>query len=145
MAIFSPLTGALTRQLAASTLDLISPTVLLMVQAYDFDANPGAQFVSDVAGPTTEAVGVTNYARAAASFGPITISGLKAINTWNDTSFGVLGGASNARLSGAYLFEDTGDDATSPLMYAIPFLPQPATDGTAFVIRWSAPTARCIQ
>jgi hypothetical protein len=146
MATFTAMPALLRAQLAAGTdqsEDLItSPTVLLVDAGHDFDASAGAEYVADL--PSGDEVAPTGYVRRVLTFtGSVTIdSNGHAVISWTDTSFGNLGGAADATIGGAYVFDDTGDDATARLLYAVPFEATDTTDGTVYTIRWSNPTVR---
>jgi hypothetical protein len=141
MAAFATMPQGLLLQLECSTASLpFTPTIMLMVEGHDFDASASANYVADV---VADEAGPTGYARQTLAFagGPSINSDGNAVITWVDTGFGMLGGALDQTIQGAYMFADTGDDATSPLLYRIPFAdPLPKTDGTVFTIRWSADT-----
>ena len=114
-------------------------TVLLVTDAHDFDAAAGAQYVSDI---SADEASPTNYARQPLAYatGVSIDSDGRAVITWTETTFGTLGGAVDQAIGGAYVFGDTGDDATSPLIYRVPASPPETTTGAAFVIRWQSPT-----
>lgn len=145
MAILTTMPEALLLQLAATTDGLATPiaslAVMLMSDAHDFDAAAAASFVAAV---VADEVGPTNYARQPLAFaGGVTIdTDGRAQITWTDTAFGLLGGALDATIGGCYVYDDTGDDATSRLLYSSPFETAETTDGTAVTVRWGAPTAR---
>lgn len=145
MATFTTMPKGLAMQLSSTTdgtePPATSPTCMLMGSAHDFDASSAAEFVSDV---VADEVNPTNYARQSVTFASaITIdSNGRAQISWDDIGFGVLGGAVDATLTGCYVFDDSGDDATSRLMYSIPFDEPKSTDGTVVTIRNTSPTTR---
>jgi hypothetical protein len=146
MPTFSAMPAALRLQLSSVTdgseTPVTSPAILLVDSGHDFAAAAGATYVDDL--PAGDEASPTGYARQALTFsGPISISSDgEAVITFTDVPFGLLGGAVDQTLGGAYIFDDTGDDATSRLLYRVPYDPQPTTDGTAFTARWGPNTAR---
>lgn len=143
MATFRALPQALGIQLDSVTVgglkQVTAPTVMLMADGHDFDTSPN--HVIDV---VADEVAPTNYARQPLAFaGPITLdSDGRAVITWVDSSFGLLGGGVDATISGCYILDNTGDDTTSRLLYSVPFDEAATTDGTAYVVRWASPTAK---
>ena len=141
MATFSATRRGAIRALEAITTGATNPVVILMTAAHDFDAAVGALTISDV---VADEASPTSYARQPLAFaGAVAIDGNgRAAVTWTDTSFGVLGGAVDQAIGGAYVADFTGNDATSDLLHRIPFGTAISTDGTVFTIRWQTPTAR---
>jgi hypothetical protein len=145
MASYVTMPKGLAMQLSATTdgtePPATAPTVMLMTSAHDFDAASASEYVSDV---VADEAAPTSYARTALAFASaITIdSNGRAQITWTDTSFGLLGGAVDDTLGGCYVFDATGNDATSRLLYAVPFTTPETTDGTEVIIRWTNPTTR---
>lgn len=145
MATFSAMPALLRAQLAVGTdgseAAITAPTLLLVDPGHDYDASASAEYVSDL--PSGDEVAPTGYARQLLAFtGSISIdSDGKAVLQWTDTSFGLLGGAVDASIGGGYVFDDTGDDATSRLLYRVPFTNPDTTDGTQYTVRWGNPTA----
>ena len=146
MATFKAMRPLLRAQLAAGTDQsepaITAPSVLLVNDAHDFDVSATAEHVADL--PVVSEVSPTGYARQLLAFsGSISISSDgEAVIQWADSAFGNLGGAVDATIGGAYIFDDTGNDATARLLYQVPFAEPLTTDGTAVTVRWSNPTAR---
>ena len=137
MASFVTMPKGLAMQLSALTdgtePPATAPTVMLMTDAHDFDAASSAEFVADV---VADEAAPTGYARQPLAFASgITIdSNGRAVIDWAATDFGLLGGAVDATLGGCYILDNTGDDATSRLLYAVPFDEAKTTDGTTVII-----------
>ena len=114
--------------------------VMLVDSTHDFTAAIGSLTLDQVTG---DEIAATGYARVALAYATgVTIdSDNSAIITWQDTSFGVVGGALDATVGGAYAFANTGLDSSSPLLWSLPFTDPVTTDGTDLVIRWGSPTA----
>ena len=112
-------------------------TMLLMSSGHDFSQDPG--FVDEVAPKELMATG---YARQVPAWDPVAGSA-PVTQASQATSFGLVGGAVDDTVSGCYLFEASGDDATSPILAAVQFVAEKTTDGTELVVRpitlsWSA-------
>lgn len=145
MAAFVTMRQALITQLSCVTdgasSKVAAPRVLLVADGHDFTAALAFDTVSQL---VADEVAATNYARQNLTFsGAVTIDtdGRAALD-FDDTDFGAVGGGLDADVSGAYVFDDTGNDATSRLLYSVPFDEAKTTDGGALIVRWSNPAAR---
>ena len=143
MAIVTTMPFGLKIQLENTTLNNPNGdlTAMLMLSTHDFEAFAEAEAVAEIV--ADEAV-PTGYVRQKIGFATaveIDNNGKAAIS-FDDTGFGLLGGALDKTIGGAYLFLDTGNDATSPLIYSVPFETDDTTDGSQYTIRWTVPTMR---
>lgn len=145
MAAFTTMRQALIIQLSCVTDGasgkVAAPRVLLVADGHDFTAALAFDTVSQL---VADEIAATNYARQNLTFsGAVTIDtdGRAALD-FDDTDFGAVGGGLDADVSGAYVFDDTGNDATSRLLYSVPFDESKTTDGGALIVRWSSPAAR---
>jgi len=106
-------------------------TMILMRDGHVFQQNTDT--VVDVAG---DEINATNYARQAVIFGAPTTSPDGSVTQLSrPLSFGLVGGAVNDTVAGCYLFEDSGDDATSIITACVEFVEAKATDGTELIVR----------
>jgi hypothetical protein len=146
MAAFTTMRQAVLAQLSATTdggvAPVTAPTCMLMLDTHDFAAVvASANFVSDV---VADEAAPTGYSRQAVTFpAPVTWdSDGRATMDFDDVGFGLLGGGVDANLGGCYILDNTGDDATSRLLYSVPFDAVKTTNGTTVTVRWSNPAAR---
>ena len=106
-------------------------TVILMGDGHDFGTDP-----STVADISSGELVATNYARQLLAFDPPSTdaSGVSSQQS-QPLSFGLVGGAVDATVSGCYVFEDSGVDATSPVTACVQFVEAKTTDGTELILR----------
>jgi len=114
-------------------------TMMLMADGHVFR---DAETVADIVG---DEINATGYARQLVSFDPAAAQSDGTVTQLSQAlSFGLVGGAVDATVSGCYLFEDSGNDATSILTASVQFVTAKATDGTELIVRpitWAwAPT-----
>ncbi|HET6495714.1 MAG TPA: hypothetical protein VFH61_10170 [Thermoleophilia bacterium] len=101
-------------------------TAILMADGHIFQQNTDT--VADVAG---DEISATGYARRLVSFDPFVEQGDGSVTQRTVAlSFGPVGGAVNATVSGCYLFWDSGNDATSTIFACVEFVTAKTTDGT---------------
>jgi hypothetical protein len=101
-------------------------TMILMAEGHVFQQDTDT--VADVAG---DEIAATNYARQAVSFDAFVPQVDGTVTQQSRLlSFGVVGGALNATVSGCYLFYDSGNDATSIVIACLEFVTPQVTDGT---------------
>ncbi len=136
VSVFTP-EGLRLALAAITTAPTVGPlTVLLVRSGHDFTTAP--TYVAAVAGDETVATG---YARQAANVAGLTTETDGRVTAEvTPTAFGALGGALDDTLSGCYLFLDTGNDATAPLVMCVPWLTEQTTDGTPVTVQWSPKT-----
>lgn len=106
-------------------------TMILMAAGHTFQT--ATDTVADV---SAEEVVATGYARQVVSWDPpvVQVDG-RVTQQSQALSFGLVGGAVNDTVSGCYLFEDSGDDATSLITACVQFVEAKATDGSELIIR----------
>lgn len=111
--------------------------LLLSAEQGPYVGDEGDQFVSDLVAAETHA---TNYARRTV----VPVVQWDALNSRvevvvPDTTFPLLGGAVNEDIEWAVLFDDTGNDATSPVFVGWDLsATNNTTNGTDFLIDFSA-------
>jgi len=107
-------------------------TALLVDDTHVFGAE--FSFVSDI----TDEISATGYARTAVVTVDLTDQSDGRVSAeFAATSFGLVGGALDATIGGCYLYLDSGVEATSPVVMAIPFSAPQTTDGTDLTIVWN--------
>lgn len=112
-------------------------TVILMVDTHDFTQDP--TYVAAIAG---DEIAATNYTRQLANTSSLTPqTDGRVVATIDPTAFGNVGGGLDATIGGCYLFADTGNDATAPVLMCVEFETPQTTDGTPLVIQWNPETA----
>ncbi len=107
-------------------------TALMIVDTHDWTTDP-----TYVAAIVADEIAATGYTRQA-----VTVAGLtpqadgRVTAEFDPTAFGALGGALDATIGGCYLYAETGNDATSPVLFCVPFTSAQKTDGTPVTINW---------
>jgi len=108
------------------------PTTMILMRS-------GHVFVTDpdtVAAIVADEIAATGYARQVVAFDPpVTDPDGTVKQASTDTCFGLVGGAVDDTVSGWYLFEDSGDDATSIVTACVEFVTEKTTDGTELIVR----------
>lgn len=111
-------------------------TVLLIVEGHNFASDP--THVAAIAG---DEISATDYTRQFAVVSSLTPQADgRMVATIDPTAFGKVGGALDATIGGCYLFADTGNDATAPVLMCVEFESPQTTDGTPLVIQWHPQT-----
>lgn len=125
------------------TVDINADTlkVALVKTSYVFDKD--TEFFdtgdNDVNDPSNNEIVATDYAQQ-------TITGLLSFFTSStgngytgmvtpDVSFGAIGGAANDIIAGAIIFKDTGDPATSPVLFYFPAVTNVLTSGLPVTVK----------
>jgi len=94
------------------------------------------QDTDTVADIVADEIVATGYARQAVSFdAPVTNADGSVTQLSQALSFGLVGGFVNATVAGCYLFEDSGNDATSIITACVEFVEEKDTDGTELIVR----------
>lgn len=106
-------------------------TMILIRQGHDFQQETDT--VANVAG---DEINATGYARQAVSFDPpVTSDDGTVTQQSQDLSFGLVGGFVDASVAGCYLFENSGNDATSIITACVEFADAKDTNGTELIVR----------
>jgi len=106
-------------------------TMILMAGGHIFQ-----QDTDTVADIVADEIVATGYARQAVSFdAPVTNADGSVTQLSQALSFGLVGGFVNATVAGCYLFEDSGNDATSIITACVEFVEEKDTDGTELIVR----------